>query len=145
MENFSPKQAFHALSKRLGALQQGNRLILMAHERWHYLTLSLEQGSIIAVNFMSAEMAADTVDRMLPEALLIRFADISPIFEAELAEKVLPDAESYRSLLVNGRCHLIIGHTTDTLRAMEGSLDSQIDAIQHLMTTGKRGPYLSFR
>ena len=145
MENFSPTQAVHALSKRLGALQQGNRLVLMVHERWHYLTLSPDQRSIMAVNFMSAEMAVNTVTQMLPEAMLLRFNDISPIFEAELLEKVLPDAESYRPLLANGRCRLITGHTTDTLQGMAGTIDSQIDAIQHLMNNGKRGPYLSFR
>jgi hypothetical protein len=145
MENFSPTQAIHAMSRGLGALWQGNRLVLMAHGRWHYLTLSTDAGGIMAVNFMSSDIATDTVNRMLPEALLTRFTDISPNFEAELAGKVLPDAESYRSLLVNGRCRLIIGHTTDTLQEMSGSIDSQINAIQHLMTLGKRGPYLSFR
>ena len=145
MENFSPMQAIHAMAKGLGVLQQGNRLVLMAHGRWHYLTLSPDQGCIIAVNFMSAGIAANTVDRMLPEALLIRFADISPIFEADLAEKVLPDAESYRLLLENGRCRLIRGHTTDTLQAMAGTVEAQIETLQQVITAGKRGAYLSFR
>lgn len=144
MDNFSPTQAVAALSRELGALQQGNRLVLMTHGCWHYLTLSPGQGGIVAVNFISAEMAMSAVKSMLPEAMLIRFVDISPIFLTELDEKVLPDAEAYRPLLENGRCRLIIGHTTDTLREMEADIDTLIETIQQRMN-GKRGAYLSFR
>ena len=74
-----------------------------------------------------------------------QLAETEQIFEAELAEKVLPDAESYRLLLENGRCRLIMGHTTDTLQAMAGTVEAQIDTLQQVITAGKRGPYLSFR
>jgi hypothetical protein len=140
MATLNTNQAIQTLTKGRDALQQGNRLVLMKYGRWHYLTLSQDQDSILAVNFMSAESAINMVTQMLSQAVLIRFADISPFFEAELAKKVLPGAASYGDMLANGRCRLITGHTTDTLQGVADPIDKQIDAIQQLMDKGKRGP-----
>jgi hypothetical protein len=145
MNNFEPPQIMNALANRDQAWQQGNRLVLRQNGRWHYLTLSPDLSHIAAINFMTPERAEDMIENMRTQAGLIRFSDIAPSFTSELAQKVLPDAESYRLLLANGRCHLIMGHTTDTLHTMEADIDTLIDTIDQLMKSGKPGPYLSFR
>jgi ABC-type Zn uptake system ZnuABC Zn-binding protein ZnuA len=133
-----------SLSDAKQAWQQGNRLVLSEHGRWHYITLDYDMKQIVAVSFVSEEQAENLLSTMMNDGALTPFADISPNFSAELAEKVLPDAEAYRPLLENGRCRLIIGHTTDTLRELEADIDTLVKTIQQRMD-GKRGAYLSFR
>ena len=144
MTTLDPKSIKTSLLNAKQAWQQGNRLILRQHSRWHYITLAYDMRQIVAVSFVSKEQAENMLSTMMNNGALTLFSDISPNFPAELAEKMLPKAEAYRPLLENGRCRLIIGHTTDTLREMDADIDTLIETIQQRMN-GKRGAYLSFR
>ena len=144
MTTIDPHSIKRSLSDSRQAWQQGNRLVLRQHEHWHYITLNYDLRQIVAVNFLSEERVENMLLTMMTHGTLAQFSDISFNFPAELAEKVLPDAEAYRPLLENGRCRLIIGHTTDTLRELEAGIDTLVKTIQQRMD-GKPGAYLSFR
>jgi len=137
------EKILQSLSSHEQAWQQGNRLLVWRYERWHYLTLAFDMSQIVAVSFMEAERVRRTLSNMIDNADFTQFSDIAPIFVDELARKVLPNAEAYRPLLENGRCRLIIGHTTDTLRPVEADIDTLIQIIQQRMN-GKPGAYISF-
>lgn len=126
------------------ARQQGNRVVLWQHNRWHYITLEYDLSEIVAVNFMNEAQIKNSLATMANNANFVKFSDVTPNFVDELAEKVLSVAEAYRPLLANGRCHLVIGHTTDTLRTLEADIDTLVETIQQRMD-GKPGAYISFR
>lgn len=144
MTTFDLKSIKTSLLNAKQAWQQGNRLVLSQYNRWHYITLGYDMNPIVAVSFVSEEQAENLLSTMINNGALTQFTDISPNFLAELADKVLPDGESYRLLLENGRCRLIIGHTTDTLQELEADIDTLVKTIQQRMD-GKPGAYLSFR
>ncbi len=140
----TPETIIQTLRTEQQVLKQGNRLILRRYERWYYITMTMDSNQISAVNFMSEKRITSMVREWTANARLLTVKEISPNFQSELNEKVLLNADSYRPLLKNGRCHLVGGYTTDTLHTVDADLDTQIHTIQSRMD-GKPGPYLSFR
>jgi len=137
------EKILQTLSNHEQAWQHGNRLLVWRYERWHYITLGFDMSQIVAVSFMEVERVRRTLSNMINNSDFAQFSEVAPDFVDELAEKVLPNAEAYQPLLENGRCRLIIGHTTDTLRSVEADVDTLIQIIQQRMN-GKPGAYISF-
>ena len=141
------------------ALLHGNRAVLFRHGRWHYLTLGNQAGGmgIQALNFLSPDRAESLImDWLADGAQPVAYAHVSPIWSAEVAEKVLPTAAAYRPLLLAGRASLVRGSTTDTLWVMDGAPDGAQDSVAgdetavlpflaQMMASGQAGPYLRFR
>jgi len=152
-------QLRHQLEQSETALLRGNRAVLSRYGRWHYLTLGDQVGGmgIQALNFLSPARAESLLTEWLakgaqPEA----YAHISPIWSAEVAEKVLPTAAAYRPLLLVGRATLVRGSTTDTLWVMDGAPGGApggvagdetavLSFLAQMMASGQAGPYLRFR
>ncbi|MBK8986452.1 MAG: hypothetical protein IPM39_10280 [Chloroflexi bacterium] len=85
----------------------------------------------------------------------VTYAQVSPIWSTEVAEKVLPTAAAYRPLLLAGRVSLVRGATTDTLSVMVGSPGDApgevagdetavLSFLAQMMASGQAGPYLRF-
>ena len=141
------------------ALRHGNRAVLFRHGRWHYLTLGDQVGGmgIQALNFLSPARAESLIAAWLTDGVQpVAYAHISPIWPAEVAEKVLPTAAAYRPLLLAGRVSLVRGSTTDTLWVMGGTPDGApgsvagdetavLSYLAQMMASGQAGPYLRFR
>jgi len=92
------------------ALLRGNRATLFRHGRWHYLTLGDQVGGkgIQALHFLSSARAESLkVDWLVDGAQPVAYAHVSPIWSAEVAEKVLPTTAAYRPLLLTGRATLV--------------------------------------
>ncbi|MFZ1755277.1 MAG: hypothetical protein WAU10_16130 [Caldilineaceae bacterium] len=136
-------------------LRRGNRAVLFRHGRWHYLTLGNQVGGmgIQALNFLSPDRAESLiVDWLAGGAQPVAYAHVSPIWSAEVTEKVLPTAAAYRPLLLVGRASLVRGSTTDTLWVMGGAPGSVLadetavlSYLAQMMANGQAGPYLRFR
>ena len=136
-------------------LLRGNRATLFRHGRWHYLTLGDQVGGmgIQALNFLSPARAESLiVDWLADGAQPVAYAHVSPIWSAEVTEKVLPTAVAYRPLLLVGRASLVRGSTTDTLWVMGGAPGSAaedetavLSFLAQMMASGQAGPYLRFR
>jgi hypothetical protein len=144
----------HQLTQSETALLHGNRAILFRHGRWHYLTLGAQadgQG-IQALNFLSLARAEALLTTWLAAgARPVPYAHISPIWGAEVAEKVLPTAVAYRPLLLAGQARLVGGSTTDTLWVIGGLPGAQLGEetavfsyLAQMMEKGEAGPYLRF-
>ncbi|MBK7919394.1 MAG: hypothetical protein IPJ94_24665 [Chloroflexi bacterium] len=137
------------------ALLHGNRAVLFRHGRWHYLTLGDQIGGmgVQALNFLSPGRAESLITAWLTGgAQPVAFTHVSPIWSAEVAEKVLPTAAAYRLLLLAGRVSLVRGSTTDTLWVMGGAPGSALadetavlSFLAQMMASGQAGPYLRFR
>ena len=137
------------------ALLHGNRAVLFRHGRWHYLTLGDQIGGmgVQALNFLSPGRAESLITAWLTGgAQPVAFTHVSPIWSAEVAEKVLPTAAAYRPLLLVGRATLVRGSTTDTLWVMDGAPGSVagdetavLSFLAQMMASGQAGPYLRFR
>jgi hypothetical protein len=157
--NNDSKGAIRRLRQQLAqsetALRHGNRAILFRYGRWHYLTLGGQAGGvgIQTLNFLSPARAEALLTEWLakgaqPEA----YAHISPIWSAEVTEKILPTAATYRPLLLVGRASLVRGSTTDTLQIVGGAPDDMageetavLSFLAQMMASGQAGPYLRFR
>ena len=136
-------------------LLRGNRATLFRHGRWHYLTLGDQVGGmgIQALNFLSPARAESLImDWLADGAQPVAYAHVSPIWSAEVAEKVLSAAAAYRPLLLVGRATLVRGSTTDTLWGMDGAPDgvagdetAVLSFLAQMMASGQAGPYLRFR
>jgi hypothetical protein len=141
---------FDQLSQFERVLLRGNRGILFRHARWHYLTLGNLDGGlgIDALNFMSAARAESLLTNWLAKGEQpTAYAHVSPIWAAEVAEKVLPTAADYRSLLLTGRVRLVRGSTTDTLWVADNLPDDEeriLSYLAQMMESGQAGPYLRF-
>ncbi len=141
------------------ALLHGNRAVLFRHGRWHYLTLGDQVGrmGIQTLNFLSPARAESLIaDWLANGAQPVAYAHVSPIWSAEMTEKVLPTAAAYRPLLLVGRATLVRGSTTDTLWVMVGSPGGSPDDVAEdetavlsflaqMMARGQAGLYLRFR
>jgi hypothetical protein len=132
------------------ALLRGNRAVLFRHGRWHYLTLG-DQGDgmrIQALNFLSPARAESLIVEWLAAgARPVAYAHISPMWAAEVAEKILPTAAAYRPLLLTGKARLVGGATTDTLWIMGGVPGDEtavLSTLAQMMASGQAGPYLRF-
>jgi hypothetical protein len=131
-------------------LLRGNRGILFRHARWHYVTLgNLDGGLVIdALNFMSPARAESLLTNWLAKGERpAADAHVSPIWAAEVAEKILPTATDYRSLLLTGRVRLVRGSTTDTLWVADNLPDDEdriLSYLAQMMERGQAGPYLRF-
>lgn len=129
-------------------------VIVYRHGRWHMITVGFvvdlqwrTKPGISAVNFMSAYRARKTISEWWPYSQLIPFEEVCPTFREELASKVLPQAEDYRSLLERGLVEIAGGHTTDTLQAARYDArigDRLIAIIDAMMKEGQAGPFLHF-
>ena len=79
------------------ALLHRNRAVLFRHGRWHYLALG-DQGNgmgIQTLNFLSPARAESLLTEWLAGgARPVAYAHISPIWSAEVAEKILPATEA---------------------------------------------------
>jgi len=128
------------------ALVAGERLVIVyRHARWHLLTL--DEHGIRSLHFLSLPRAEMLITDWLPHGVLLPFEQVSPIFREELACKVLPTAEAYRPLLLNGWARMAVGYTTDTLRTLpvaEELVAAQVACIEEWMKQGPGGPFLSF-
>lgn len=134
----------HLLQTSDHVLRLGNRLLLFRHQRWHYVTLDASSAVIRAVNFMSPTRTDWLLTDWAAPAALLPFEQVSPAFARQVAQVILPEAEAYRDMLENGRCQLILGATTDTLRPSAAHINSQIAHLEQIMKSGQAGPYLSF-
>jgi hypothetical protein len=157
------KQLRRQLEQSEAVLLQGNRAVLFRHGRWYYLTLGdqVEGMGIQALNFLSLARAKVLLaDWLTNGAQPVAYAQVSAIWAAEVREKVLPTAETYRPLLLAGRASLVRGSTTDTLRVMGGTPGGTPGAmpddlrvaetavfsfLEQMMESGQAGPYLRFR
>jgi hypothetical protein len=157
--NNDSKGAVRRLCQQLAhsetTLLHGNRAVLFRHGRWHYLTLGDQGGGmgIQALNFLSPSRAESLITAWLADgAEPVAFAHVSPIWSAEVAEKILPTAAAYRPLLLAGRVSLVRGSTTDTLWVMGGSPScvagdetAVLSYLAQMMASDQTWPYLRFR
>lgn len=155
--NLTTRQVFSRLRRGdtvLAGKVKNQPLILFCHGRWHMITvgflctlnMKLKKG-ISCVHFMSDYRGRKTVKEWLPYSKLLLFKEVYPAFQEEIAAKVLPDGESYRSWLEKGRMTLAGGYTTDTLQstgAAQNDIDQLIAAINQMMNEGQMGPFLHF-
>lgn len=129
-------------------------VIVYRHGRWHMLNIGIvinprmkaRQG-IVNVHFMSLYRARKTILEWLPYSKLSPFEAICSTFAEELAAKVLPAAEDYRSLLQKGGVVLAGGYTTDTLHSIGNTTSTEdllIARIESWMKAGEMGPFLHF-
>jgi hypothetical protein len=144
------RQVRQQLEQSETALLRGNRAVLFRHGRWHYLTLG-DQGDgmgIQALNFLSPARAESLiVEWLAADARPVAYPHISPMWAAEVAEKILPTAAAYRPLLLTGQVRLVGGATTDTLWIMGGAPGDEtavLSTLAQMMASGQAGPYLRF-
>lgn len=112
---------------------------------------------IQALNFLSPARVESLITAWLADgAEPVSYAHVSPIWSAEVTEKVLPTAVAYRPLLLVGRATLVRGSTTDTLWVMDGAPGGAPDGVAEnetavlsylaqMMASGRAGPCLRFR
>ena len=127
-------------------------VIAFLHNRFHFISLGVvcnprmkTHEGITGVNFMSISRAEETISDWLPYCVLKPFPDICASLPKELETKVLPTAEDYRPLLIQGHISVVGGFTTDTLKRMPADdIDKLIARIANMMESGHAGPFLHF-
>lgn len=103
---------------------------------------------IVAVNFLSAARAENTISSWLPTSELKPLDKLTRTQNAELDAKLLPTAQDYLPLLRMEYVQVVAGSTTDTLQSMPYDRHAEehlVAAIARMMKTGAMGPFLSFK
>jgi len=151
------------LSEALRQLKKGDTalygksqpLIIWRFGRFHLVTTSYvvdlkgrATKGVVAVNFMSATRAKNTIGEWLPYSELKPLQQLTRAMNAELDAKLLPTAQDYLPLLRTDCMQVVGGSTTDTLHGIPHNSrteDVLMAAIDGMMKSGAVGPFLSFK
>ncbi len=134
-------------SVALTGKKKNQPVIVYRHKHWHLISLGFlvnekmhSKRGISNINFMSSSRARKYITEELNFCKIVPFTQVLPHFEDELAAKVLPSAEDYRSLLQQEWVVIAGGFTTDTLQESSIKKNNNENLISQLNEIIKKGP-----
>jgi len=151
--NMTIQQLKHEAVALVGK-KKNQPVLVYLHKHWHLLSIGSvvddkfhPKRGISNINLMSSARARKYITQELNYCKLVPLALVFPHFEDELAAKVLPSAEDYRSLFQRELVTIAGGFTTDTLQEaslIKNDIDTLIGHLEVIMKNGPQGPFLHF-